>query len=112
MSLPFQAIECYLAHVQPIDGTWQWGEAAFAHFQKLCMGKVMNATVVGFNVNDKVPMVELTVLDEENKPIRVDKDLMENGFAKASDPSKLQKVAVSKTRTLSTHSTAPVIAAV
>ncbi|VDK59931.1 unnamed protein product, partial [Cylicostephanus goldi] len=67
MSLPFQAIECYLAHVQPIDGTWQWGEAAFAHFQKLCMGKVMNATVVGFNVSDKVPMVELTVLDEENK---------------------------------------------
>ncbi|CAJ0598146.1 unnamed protein product [Cylicocyclus nassatus] len=112
MSLPFQAIECYLAHVQPIDGTWQWGEAAFAHFQKLCMGKVMNATVVGFNVSDKVPMVELTVLDEENKPIRVDKDLMENGFAKASDPSKLQKVAASKSRTLSTHSTAPVIAAV
>lgn len=50
-----------------LPGTWQWGEAAFAHFQKLCMGKVINATVVGFNVNDKVPMVELTVLDEENK---------------------------------------------
>lgn len=38
-----------------------------AHFQKLCMGKVMNATVVGFNVQDKVPMVELTVLDEDSK---------------------------------------------
>ncbi|KAL6728591.1 hypothetical protein Aduo_010384 [Ancylostoma duodenale] len=111
MSLPFQAIECYLAHVQPIDGTWQWGEAAFAHFQKLCMGKVINATVIGFNVNDKVPMVELTVLDEENKPIRVDKDLMEHGFAKASDPSKLQKVAAAKSRPLSTHS-APMVAAV
>ncbi|KAK5974811.1 A-kinase anchor protein 1 mitochondrial [Trichostrongylus colubriformis] len=111
MSLPFQAIECYLAHVQPIDGTWQWGEAAFAHFQKLCMGKVINATVVGFNVHDKVPMVELTVLDEENKPIRVDKDLMDAGFAKASDPSKLQKVTSTKGRLLSSNPT-PMVAAV
>uniref|UniRef100_A0A7I5E8H2 Tudor domain-containing protein n=1 Tax=Haemonchus contortus TaxID=6289 RepID=A0A7I5E8H2_HAECO len=111
MSLPFQAIECYLAHVQPVDGTWQWGEAAFAHFQKLCMGKVINATVVGFNVQDKVPMVELTVLDEEGKPIRVDKDLMEAGFAKASDPSKLQKVTSTKGRPLSTNPT-PMVAAV
>ncbi|WKY00775.1 hypothetical protein Q1695_015085 [Nippostrongylus brasiliensis] len=111
MSLPFQAIECYLAHVQPIDGTWQWGEAAFAHFQKLCMGKVINATVVGFNVHDKVPMVELTVMDEDGKPIRVDKDLMEAGFAKASDPSKLQKVSSAKARPLATNTT-PMVAAV
>lgn len=111
MSLPFQAIECYLAHVQPIDGTWQWGDGAMAHFQKLCMGKVMNATVVGFNVQDKVPMVELTVLDEDSKPIRVDKDLMEAGFAKASDPSKLQRVSTTKARPLPTNS-APMVAAV
>ncbi|KJH46505.1 tudor domain protein [Dictyocaulus viviparus] len=111
MSLPFQAIECYLAHVQPIDGTWQWSEEAFAFFQKLCMGKVINATVVGFNISDKVPMVELTVLNEEGKPVRMDEELMNSGFAKASDPSKVQRVSATKPRPIAAHS-APVAAAV
>ncbi|KAE9415208.1 hypothetical protein Angca_002734 [Angiostrongylus cantonensis] len=111
MSLPFQAVECYLAHVQPVDGTWQWGEDALKFFQKLCMGKVINATVVGVSVNDKVPMVELTVPSEDGKLLRVDKELMNSGFAKASDPSKVQKVSTSRSRSMVTHS-APVVAAV
>ncbi|VDM54275.1 unnamed protein product [Angiostrongylus costaricensis] len=100
MSLPFQAVECYLAHVQPVDGTWQWGEDALKFFQKLCMGKVINATVVGVSVNDKVPMVELTVPSEDGKPLRVDKELMNSGFAKASDPSKVQKVSTARSRSM------------
>lgn len=92
MTLPFQAIECYLAHVQPVDGTWQWGDAATDLFKKLCMGKVIEAHVVGYHVDDRVPFVELSAQDENGKVVRVDRVLMEAGVAKASDPSKVVKM--------------------
>lgn len=95
MTLPFQANECYLAHVQPIDGTWQWNEDSMTFFQNHCMGKVVNATVVGHHVDEKVPMVEIT-FEENGKAMRLDRALMEAGVAKASDPSKMIRATQTK----------------
>lgn len=42
-------------------GTLHWGEEALKFFQNLAVGKVINAYVVGYHADDRVPMVELTV---------------------------------------------------
>jgi A-kinase anchor protein 1 len=89
MTLPFQAIECYLAHVQPVDGTSHWSDEATNLFQSLCMSKIIQAEIVGNNKNDNIAYVELYVLGEDKKVIRIDEALLERGLAKPIDPSKV-----------------------
>ncbi|CAJ0941533.1 unnamed protein product, partial [Mesorhabditis belari] len=89
MTLPFQSIECYLAHVQPVDGTSQWGDEAFTVFKSACMGKVIEAHIIGYHIDDRVPFVELSAPNHNGKVERVDALLMKGGLAKASDPSKI-----------------------
>ena len=91
MSLPFQATECYLAHVQPVDGTSYWSADACEFFGKLVSNKVhfsvprvnqrlrdfpkivmlqvVSATVIGYTVEEHVPVVEIE-LDDENGKVR------------------------------------------
>jgi A-kinase anchor protein 1 len=88
MNLPLQAIECYLAHVQPIDGTSHWSEQANELFQKHCMAKICQAKVVGYNRSDNIPVVELYVLGEKKKVLRMDTVLLEKELAKPADPSR------------------------
>uniref|UniRef100_A0A183U171 Tudor domain-containing protein n=1 Tax=Toxocara canis TaxID=6265 RepID=A0A183U171_TOXCA len=52
MSLPFQAAECYLAHVQPVDGSSSWSSKATKIFQALTTGRVVDAFVVGHDIDD------------------------------------------------------------
>uniref|UniRef100_A0A914EDW8 Tudor domain-containing protein n=1 Tax=Acrobeloides nanus TaxID=290746 RepID=A0A914EDW8_9BILA len=89
MTLPFQAIECYLAHVQPIDGTSHWSDEANEVFTSLCMSKIIQSELVGHNKNDSIPYVELQVFDDEKKLIKVHEVLLEKGLAKPADPSRL-----------------------
>ncbi|CAI4229662.1 unnamed protein product [Auanema sp. JU1783] len=97
MSLPFQATECHLAHVQPIDGTSQWPEESLQFFHEICMGKIVIATVVGTHVEDKMPMVEIVINSgDDGKAVRLDEALMSAGFAKASDPSKMSRFSVKR----------------
>ena len=70
MTLPFQATECYLAHVQPVDGTWNWGMSAEDFFKSKCMNKVINATLIGRHSDDAVNMVELTFTEDEDGKVR------------------------------------------
>ncbi|KHN79002.1 KH domain-containing protein C56G2.1 [Toxocara canis] len=92
MTLPFQAVECYIAHVQPVDGSSTWSDAAMQTFQVLAMGRVIEAFVVGYNVDDSTPVVELFTTDESNMAVRVDRVLLEAGLARAADPSKVKRV--------------------
>ncbi|MFH4976593.1 hypothetical protein AB6A40_003302 [Gnathostoma spinigerum] len=91
MTLPFQATECYLAHVQPIDGSTTWSDAAVQMFQSLTVDRVVEAFVVGYNIEDETPVVELFV-ENDNKTIRVDRALCEANLAKPSDPAKVRGV--------------------
>jgi len=88
-SLPMQAIECYLAHVQPIDGTAHWSKEAQEIFTKLCAPRIVQAELVGYNKENNIPYVELYAIDEHKKVQRVDCVLREKGFAKPSDPTKM-----------------------
>ncbi|KAK0419680.1 hypothetical protein QR680_014263 [Steinernema hermaphroditum] len=92
MTLPFQATECYLANVQPADGTSQWGELANEEFQQLFMNKIVEARVVGYNIEDQIPVVELFALNGDSQQLKLDKYLLDKDLAKAADPSKVVPV--------------------
>ncbi|VDN23179.1 unnamed protein product [Gongylonema pulchrum] len=67
VSLPFQAVECYLAHVEPIDGTTKWSEDAFALFSSLIGERNLECYVVGYSIDDSKPVVELFATDDNNR---------------------------------------------
>ncbi|CAJ0575947.1 unnamed protein product, partial [Mesorhabditis spiculigera] len=97
MALPFQAVECYLAHVQPVDGSWNWSKEACEIMQEAVSNKIVEAHIVGYHVDDRMPFVELTIPDGKDKvPMRLDWLLMNLGLAKQADPSKMQRVPKSK----------------
>jgi A-kinase anchor protein 1 len=84
MTLPFQATECYLAHVIPADGH-QWTDEANELFQSYAMSKVIEANIVAYHAEDRTPMVELFTTDVNNQPVQIHRILVEHGFAKYSD---------------------------
>ncbi|CAG9537506.1 unnamed protein product [Cercopithifilaria johnstoni] len=92
MTLPFQAIECYLAHVMPADGTTKWSDEARELFQMLTQGRTLECYVVGYHIEDSRPFVELFTSDENNRVDRIDCVLLDANLAKAWDPSKVKPV--------------------
>uniref|UniRef100_A0A0N5A8D7 Tudor domain-containing protein n=1 Tax=Syphacia muris TaxID=451379 RepID=A0A0N5A8D7_9BILA len=59
MTLPFQAVECLLAHVEPVDGSSTWYAEANEMFGNMTANKILKAFVVGYNIEDNTPIVEL-----------------------------------------------------
>ncbi|VDD93533.1 unnamed protein product [Enterobius vermicularis] len=97
MTLPFQSLECLLAHVEPVDGSSTWFPEANEMFIRLAMGRLLEAFVVGYSVEDQTPIVELfTSIDicERNlfQTVRIDRALLDAGLAKAADPSRVRCV--------------------
>uniref|UniRef100_A0A1I8AZE0 Tudor domain-containing protein n=1 Tax=Meloidogyne hapla TaxID=6305 RepID=A0A1I8AZE0_MELHA len=90
MTLPMQSIECYLANVEPDEANGQWHEKANELFQQLCVSKVIQASLMGYSKQDGLPLVELFVMDENKKSVRIDHILMELGYAKPMDPSLIE----------------------
>lgn len=89
MSLPFQAIECTLAHVKPIHKDDGWSPESLSFFERTVYGKMVDAVVVGRNPDDSL-CVELhyNSADEETmeasavKSTTINQALVDNGFAK------------------------------
>ncbi|VBB26430.1 unnamed protein product [Acanthocheilonema viteae] len=92
MTLPFQATECYLAHVMPADGTTKWSDEARELFQMLTQGRTLECYVVGYHIEDSRPFVEIFATDKNNRVDRIDSALLDANLAKAWDPSKVRPV--------------------
>lgn len=58
MTLPFQATECYLANVKPVNDEATWSLEACATFEELAQGQILQAMVVAY-AEDGVPYVHL-----------------------------------------------------
>ncbi|XP_076364473.1 uncharacterized protein LOC143253871 [Tachypleus tridentatus] len=58
MTLPFQATECYLANVKPVNDEATWSLEACATFEELAQGQILQAMVVTY-AEDGVPYVHL-----------------------------------------------------
>lgn len=69
MSLPFQAIECYIAEVEPIDSSEGWPVEATEFLEDLARGKVCDALVAGYEA-DGVPYVNLYYEDLNTGEVR------------------------------------------
>lgn len=84
LSLPFQAVECYLANVIPPNGS-EWPFESAIHLEQLTSNQVTSCRVIGM-AEDEVPIVQLytQTFNSENgqlDTVLVNKELVERGGA-------------------------------
>lgn len=96
MTLPFQACECYLAHVKPAGDKEEWSAEACAAFEDLGQGKVIEALVVG-TADDGLPLVELFA-PVGAEMIMINRYLAENGLAEWTDDGESEEGLVATAR--------------
>lgn len=96
-----------------LEGSSTWFPEANEMFIRLAMGRLLEAFVVGYSVEDQTPIVELFTVDENNmviflyfiarksidicernlfQTVRIDRALLDAGLAKAADPSRVRCV--------------------
>jgi A-kinase anchor protein 1 len=66
VTIPFQATECRLANLTPINEEEGWSEDALNFFKILCQGQVLQANVVGYSLKDNITLVHLYKLNENH----------------------------------------------
>ncbi|GFY67598.1 a-kinase anchor protein 1, mitochondrial [Trichonephila inaurata madagascariensis] len=79
MSLPFQASECYLANVRPIDPVEGWSAEARSTFEELAQGQILQALLVEY-ATDGIPCVHLYRVQGITNMF-INKELVERGLA-------------------------------
>ncbi|EDW81839.1 uncharacterized protein Dwil_GK25472 [Drosophila willistoni] len=79
MSVPFQATECILSNIEPIDKTWSVEAAEILN--KLTKGIVLQAQVAGYNSHN-VPEIYLFASLGPNNVIFINKELVGRNLAK------------------------------
>lgn len=58
MTLPFQASECFLANVSPVDESQGWTLEASSCFEELAQGQILQAQIVAYS-DEGIPYVHL-----------------------------------------------------
>ncbi|XP_020807499.1 A-kinase anchor protein 1, mitochondrial [Drosophila serrata] len=79
MSVPFQATECILSNIEPIDGAWS--QEAAEILSKLTKGIVLQAQVAGYNSHN-IPEIYLFASLGPNNVIFINKELVARNLAK------------------------------
>ncbi|XP_016961725.1 A-kinase anchor protein 1, mitochondrial [Drosophila biarmipes] len=79
MSVPFQATECILSNIEPIDETWSIEAAEILN--QLTKGIVLQAQVAGYNSHN-IPEIYLFASLGPNKVIFINKELVARNLAK------------------------------
>ncbi|XP_016983421.1 A-kinase anchor protein 1, mitochondrial [Drosophila rhopaloa] len=79
MSVPFQATECILSNIEPIDETWSIEAAEILN--KLTKGIVLQAQVAGYNSHN-IPEIYLFASLGPNNVIFINKELVARNLAK------------------------------
>ncbi|KAH8259961.1 hypothetical protein KR038_001934, partial [Drosophila bunnanda] len=79
MSVPFQATECILSNIEPIDGAWS--QEAGEILSKLTKGIVLQAQVAGYNSHN-IPEIYLFASLGPNNVIFINKELVARNLAK------------------------------
>ncbi|KAH8244874.1 hypothetical protein KR032_001776, partial [Drosophila birchii] len=79
MSVPFQATECILSNIEPIDAAWS--QEAAEILSKLTKGIVLQAQVAGYNSHN-IPEIYLFASLGPNNVIFINKELVARNLAK------------------------------
>ncbi|KAF6204352.1 hypothetical protein GE061_002693 [Apolygus lucorum] len=83
LTLPFQAVECYLANVAPAEGKY-WSEEARLFVQSLTHGQILQAQIYEY-AEDGTPLVYL-YSSFDNEVILINEELVVRGFATLAKP--------------------------
>lgn len=86
LHLPFQALECFLGNVEPIDDVVangkKWSPDAISTFKSLTEDKVLIAHILSKAWNQTI---YVDLFDTEGEEIHINKVLIEKGFAKETE---------------------------
>jgi len=86
MTLPFQAVECYLANVTPLGGNEAaWSKESVAGMEELTHGQVLQAEVCGY-AEDGLPVVYLFAM-HSSQVVLVNQELVSRGLAEWLQPA-------------------------
>lgn len=82
LTLPFQAIECYLANITPLNADEMWPTETVLTLEEILAGKIGTASWIGV-AEDGIPMVHLFVNDSSNPEvtINVNRELVDRNAA-------------------------------
>ncbi|XP_071946466.1 A-kinase anchor protein 1, mitochondrial-like isoform X2 [Antedon mediterranea] len=79
MSLPFQALECYLAHIAPLEGEDNFSDTAASFLDELAQSySYIEAEIVAYS-EDGLPMLELYFSDQNQRKM-INQVLVERGL--------------------------------
>jgi len=78
MKLPFQANECFLSNIEPINGVWSNESVEF--FRNITQKQILQALIVNFT-SHQVPVIYLyRIIDQQ--PVLINNELCVRGYAK------------------------------
>ena len=77
MSIPFQAVECYLSNVEPANGVWS--EEAINFFKEIASEQILQSFTISYT-EQRIPKIQLYRI-VQLQPILINKELCVNGFA-------------------------------
>lgn len=77
MSVPFQAVECFLANVEPMNGVWS--QEANNYFREIAQKQLLQSIVVDYTV-ERIPKIHLYRI-VNNQAVLINEELCISGFA-------------------------------
>ncbi|CAG0916677.1 unnamed protein product [Notodromas monacha] len=80
---PFQAAECYLANIIPVDpnGSEEWSTESAIALEELCSGNVLQAEALGCTV-EGVSVVNIYRVNEDMTLLNINEEMVRRGYAK------------------------------
>lgn len=75
MTLPFEAVECYMANITPLENEQYFSTEAAVVLEELTQGKLLQAQVVG-HADDGIPYVHVYQICSANSIIQVNREMV------------------------------------
>lgn len=81
MTLPFEAVECYMANITPLQGETYFSPEAAAVLEELTQGKLLQAQVVG-KAEDGIPYVHIYQISGNTSALMINREIVNRGVAR------------------------------
>jgi len=85
VTIPFQATECRLANIAPVNEKEGWSEEAVNFFRIICQGQVLQAHVVGYCNRDGTTLINLYKPNGNANHILINDQMVMHNYAKWVD---------------------------
>ncbi|CAG7834983.1 unnamed protein product [Allacma fusca] len=89
VSIPFQATECRLANLVPVDESLGWSDEALTYLKYLTMGQILQAHVVGYSPGDSTALIHLYRLNADQTCTLINEEMVSNEYARWVEETEL-----------------------